>query len=212
MPNDWTARACCRRAATCGRAGGIVEHSGADPVLAEADAPVLAEGLPPPAREPRLALHEGAHAVLGTVLDADVEGARIGGADSAKVFFRAGAPVPHRVAMLMAGDVAGRWSERIVWRPGDEELRWLHERIREIDLGGCDSCRAMFWIVTEDQKRTEAEIFARWREIEAQTIEIVRRHDVWHSIKRVADALIEHGEINGERIRALVDCDSIHIN
>lgn len=208
---SWASRACCQRAAACGRAVAYVEPAGADPVLAATDAPVIAEGLPQPAREPRLAFHEASHSVIGVALGADVWGARIGGADSASVHFPPGSPVPHRVAMLLSGEIGERWSARTVWRPGDDELRWFHQRVREVDLGGCDSCRSMFWVVTEDQKRTEAEVFARWREIEAQTIEIVRRPDVWLSIKRVADALMEYGEIDGERIRALIDCEPVTI-
>lgn len=212
MSNDWTARACCVRAASCGRAGGFIEPADHPPVLAAPDAPVLADGVPQPGREPRLAYHEGAHVVLGMILGADVDGARIGGSDSARVFFRAGAPVPYRVAMLLAGEIAERWTARAVWRPGDEELRWFHERIREVDLGGCDSCRAMFLIVTEDQRRTEADVFARWREIEAQTIEVVKRPDVWRSIKSVADALLEYGELNEMQIRSLIQCEPVEIN
>lgn len=211
MSGDWTYRACCPRAHDYGRQGGMVEPAGQPPVLAAVDAPVIAEGLARPAREPRLAFHEGAHSVLGVALGADVGGARIGGSDSARVFFRAGAPVPHRAAMLLAGDIAERWSNRTIWRPADEDLRWFHERIREVDLGGCDSCRAMFHIVIEDQKRDEAEIFTRWREIEAQVIEVVKRPDVWRSIKSVADALLEHGEIDGQTIRSLITCNSIEI-
>mgnify|MGYP001765606236 CR=1 FL=1 len=212
MPGDcWTMRACCARAAAYGRASGFIEPAGADPVLAEADAPVVSERLPRPAREPRLAFHEGGHAVLGVALGADVQGARVGGSDSALVFFRTDAPVPARVAMLLAGEIAERWHSRVVWRPGDDEMRWFHQRVREVDLGGCDSCRAMFHIVIEDQGRDEAHVFARWREIEAQTIAVVQRPDVWRSIKRVADALLEHGEINDERIRALVDCEPFTI-
>lgn len=210
--DTWAVRACCARAATCGRALAFTERSDAGPTIAAVDAPVIAENLPQPIREPRLALHEGGHCVIAALLGADVEGARIGGADSTQVFFRPGSTVPARVATLLAGDIAERWSARITWRPDDAELRWFHQRVREVDLGGCDSCRAMFHIVAEDQKRTEAEIFARWREIEAQTIEIVKHPDVWRSIKSVADTLIEHGEIDGERIRALVDCEPIHIH
>lgn len=210
-PDGWTMRACCARAAACGRLGGMIEPADAAPTLATVDAPIIAEELPRPAREPRLAYHEGAHAVLGTVLGAEVLGARIGGADSAQVYFPPGAAVPARVAMLLSGEVAERWTARVVWRPGDDELRWFHQRVREVDLGGCDSCRAMFLIVTEDQKRAEAEIFARWREIEAQTIEIVKRSDVWRSIKSVADALLEHGELDGPTIRSFITCNAIEI-
>ncbi len=210
--NDrWTLRACCARAAACGRAVAFTEPSGAGPTIAAADAPVVADGLPQPAREPRLAVHEASHAVIGAMLGADVEGARIGGADSAQVAFLPGAPIQHRVAMLLAGEIAERWHSRVVWRPDDVELAWFHERVREVDLGGCDSCRAMFDIVIEDQKRTEAEVFARYREIEAQTIEAVKRPDIWRSIKTVAGALMEHGEIDGERIKSLVKCESITI-
>mgnify|MGYP000948436181 CR=1 FL=1 len=213
MPGDgWTMRACCARAAACARVGGFVEPAEAVPNLAAVDAPIIAEGLPRPAREPRLTYHEAGHVVLGAALGADVLGARVGGADSASVHFPPGSPVSARVAMLVAGDIAGRWMDRTIWRPGDEELHWFHQRVREVDLGGCDSCRATFHIVTEDQRRTETEVFARWRAIEAQTIAVAQRPDVWRSIKRVADTLLEQGELDGPTIRSLITCNAIEIH
>ena len=189
---------------------GFVEREGNSASPATDGAPVLARAVAPLV-SPSVAAHEASHAVVGFLLGADVAFARIGVSALAGFAFEPDAPRRYRVAASLAGPIAEAWSPRWIVRQSDADLRWYRDRIRDADLGNCDWCRAMFWTIGENSRRDEAETFARYREIEAQTIDIVKRPDVWRSIKSVADALMEHGEIDGERIKALVNCDPITI-
>lgn len=211
MGADLVLRACCRTAVECGRRVGFVESESNPNSIATEGAPVLVRDVAPLVTPP-VAAHEASHAVVGLLLGADVAFARIGVSASAGFGFREDAPRHHRVAAYLAGPVAENWSARWTVRQSDEDLRWYRDRIRDADMGNCDHCRAMFWTIAENTRRDEAETFARYREIEAHTIAIIQRPNVWRSIKSVANALIEHGEIDGERIKALVNCESINIS
>jgi len=211
MAGEVVLRACCRTATNCGRLVGFVEREDNPLSPAMPDAPILARG-PALLVSPAVAAHEAAHAAVGLLLGAEVSFARIGVSASAGFAFEPNAPRRHRVAASLAGPIAEAWSARWVIRQSDEDMKWYRDRVFDVDLGNCDFCKAMFWTVTENTRLDESATFARYREIEAQTIEIVKRPDVWRSIKSVADVLLEHGEINGERINALVNCNHIHIN
>lgn len=204
-------RACCRTAAACGRRVGFVESESNPNSIATEGAPVLARNVAPLV-SPAVAAHEAGHSVVGLLLGADVPFARIGVSASAGIVFEENAPRRHRAAAFLAGPIAENWSARWVIRQSDADLKWYRDRIREVDLGNCDWCRAMFWTIAENTRLDETAAFTRYREMEAQTIEVVRRRDVWRSIRRVADALLEHGALDGERIKALVDCEPINIS
>ncbi len=210
MSSDLVLRACCVTAVECGRRVGYVEREANPASNAIEGAPVLARNVEPLVA-PSVAAHEAAHAVVGLLLGASVPFARIGISASAGIVFEEGAPRRHRVAAFLAGPIGENWSARWVIRQSDADLKWYRDRIRDADLGNCDYCRAMFWTIGENSRRDEVETFARYREIEAQTIAAVQRSDVWRSIKFVADALLEHGELNEMQVRSHIQCEPIEI-
>jgi hypothetical protein len=50
----------------------------------------------------------------------------------------------------------------------------------------------------------DAALIAVYRDYEAQTLELLRRPAIWQSIERVADALLETGELSNDEASALV--------
>lgn len=203
----WSHRACCATSAACGRNYGFTEPSEASPVLSSVGAPVLIENMPRPARTPGLAFHEAGHAVIWSALGIIVESAKIGGSDSVTSIVPPGVPHSAIVGGQLAGEIAEWWRDGVVWRRHEHELTWLYRRCLNLDVGNCDNCRAMLHIVAEDLSRPESGVIARWREIEAQMIRTIQRIDVWHSIIRVAETLLEHGEIDTKTLEVLAKCE-----
>ncbi|MFG1418913.1 hypothetical protein V5F38_12175 [Xanthobacter sp. V0B-10] len=158
--------------------------------------------------EPRwvnVALHEAGHAVVAIGLGARVNGAQIDGAPLASIDF-SGVLWRASVMILEAGDIAKNWGVQWHDSPCDEELVEHARAIRELPFGFCDRCRTFIQIVSKiGLDVPDTEYLKCYRDLEGQTIDIVRRRNVWTAIEELADALMEHGVLTGQQVHDIVE-------
>ena len=192
----WSLYACCH--ATPAK-GAWVAPDGALPLLPRAG-PVLQSGLPAPAPYVAAAAHEASHAVAAVALGGHCIRATITGQPHAITILDG---VSAQVAVALAGDIGDLAHRHIVRRPFDREVMPFLIRAEAGCAGGCDLCRAARLSVFIAPHGDLGAALAKFRAIEAQTIELMTAPRVRAAVGRVAALLERDGEVSGEAVHRI---------
>ncbi|MCK0206844.1 hypothetical protein MWN33_02230 [Starkeya koreensis] len=185
----------------CGEGTGFIE-----PVALPAGCETMARStvqriveMPPPPRERARAVHEAAHAVTHHMAGERIEFVRVDAPAMVRI-------TPGRISnatrllSLMVGVAAEQRLVRMTYRTPDAALTPYVEAVKALAMGGCDKCRALTIIAAEIGVDAAAETYAtRFRKEEDRAETFVREPVVWSSIVEIADELMKHGRIDGER-------------
>lgn len=171
--------------------------------LTQADAAAPAFELPVFERNRVIAHHEAAHvavalACTGTVSEVTID----------RGVYLADAKVPDAaswriyIAFTLAGDIAGRWTNRWTIPIAPADLAWTLKAVRSCGGGRCDICQAVRTATVGLRHPPDDEIVAELRSIEAATTAFVQAPTNWTFIRRLADLLIQLGTVTGVEISA----------
>ena len=181
------------------------EREGAAAPLLSADDQFLTDEADLPAiplpnfRERRLAVHESAHVVAALALGATPSGVSIDGR-----------PVTHTgrardwrgdVAVSLAGPLGETYGvARTLIALPTSELDWTIAAVRGCGGGRCDVCQAVRSVVVGLRHPPDETVIAEFRRIERLTADFVSAPGPRVHIARLADFLMEHGELTGDEI------------
>lgn len=201
MGRACVARTCCRRAAERAgeRAPAFIEPADAPAVFAMPDTTVVAELPAPPAPTLETAIHEAAHAVMALAVGAGVNGASLA-LNPLADWTCGGIDWRGRVAVSIAGDIAGNWNSRLVARPDDAELQFHIDGIRLMDFGRCDACQAMMIIIANNKFASDEDVMSIYREVETKVISFITRREIFNIITKLARKLLDEIEMSGEDV------------
>lgn len=157
-----------------------------------------AKPVSPPPREYRIAVHEAAHAVVAHVLKRTIDTVTINGQPHVSYI----ASSAHRAALAMIA-MAADHAERLLlqkheYRPETADVISTFNSIRQFEFGGCDRCLVAFAIIQmHGPGASDETLLATYRALEAQAIEILRTPIIASAIRKLAEVLMQQGEIDG---------------
>ena len=102
----------------------------------------------------------------------------------------------------MAGPVAERWRDRWIVRPDDKALMADLARVRGLEGGPCDACRAARAAIVETGHGADAAAIDRLRELESFALDAVRSPPIWRAIRALAISLMAEGTLDGDAAEA----------
>jgi hypothetical protein len=146
------------------------------------------------------AFHEAAHAAVALALGASIIGLKSVGQPIVWMTDAALPPIA-RAAVSIAGPVGERWHRRHVHVDGDAMLAGYVER--SAFGGSCDKCKSIREIREAAPDVTDGDLFALYRQVEAATVELVRRPAIWRAIEEIANAAMRHGSLLGDEIEQI---------
>lgn len=196
-------RPCCRDAARDLGAAAPFFQADLQIFLTEADSSAPTVELPVSKRNRMKAYHESGHAALALASGGAVEHVTID-----RGVYLADARVPNEaswrtyIAFTLAGDIAGRWSNRWTIPIAPIELDWTLNAVRRCGGGRCDICQAVRTATVGLRHPANDVIVAEIRIIEAATAEFIQDPTNWRFIRRLADLLVARGTLTGEEITA----------
>lgn len=148
-------------------------------------------------------LHEGAHAVAAFAFGVPVIGLRVAG--QGVVNF--GGPMTALVdaVVALAGPIGELWGRRHSHASPDAIVASYGDRSRF--GGGCDWCLACRALRRAVPDLADRDLPAFFRQIEAVTLDLLRRPPVWRAVSEVADAAMQRHTLLGDEIEAVVAKD-----
>jgi hypothetical protein len=151
---------------------------------------------------PSVCHHEAGHAVIAIHFGASVEQVNVDRSCSASPTFGNAATLEAKVCTYQAGNIAETWLTRRIDRPFDTDFAFSIASARARQRYSCDMCLSIRAIINAHLVASDGELITTYRQFEAQTIALVQRPDVWRSIKAVASALAEHGQLDDNGVRS----------
>jgi hypothetical protein len=158
--------------------------------------------LPARARAEADAFHEAGHCAVGIALGWPVVAVTIDG--PAHVRWVGGCrPRAEVAAVAMAGAIAERWRNRWIVRPDDKALLADLARVRGLEGGACDQCRAARAAIVETGHGPDAAAINRLRDLELWTIDAIKSPPIWAAIRALATKLMAEGTQDGAGVEAI---------
>ena len=205
MRETFRVRQCCVAALASGPAG-VLEPVDVPPERELSGAVIKARVSLEPVRDRSAALHEAAHFATGHALGAEAAAVTIDRGPHV-VWERPAENASLAAMVALAGEIGQRWAaHRLVAPDHPDDVRELIRAIKNLEHGRCDKCQATLAICRlVGASAPDPKFIAKFREIEAATVEIVRLPKVTRAICVIADELMKQGTLDGPAARALVE-------
>lgn len=166
---------------------------------------VDAKPMSPPPRDYRIAVHEAAHAVVAHGLGCVIGSITIEGQPHV-AYHASSTGRAARALTAMAADHAERLLlSRHEFRPENDDVIASFNSVRQMEFGGCDKCLTAFAIFgIHGASASDETLLATYRALEAQTIDILRTPITASAIRKLAEVLMQQGEIDGPAAHQII--------
>lgn len=194
---EYTIRQCC---ADAPEGVGFTTAPGEEPRPRTGE--VIARLSEPPRLAPGVAAHEAGHGILAIVLGGGCDWIVLGHQPQAATRITG---LVNQIAVFLAGPLAQRVSLGHLAMEPVASLRDVIARVEACGGGSCDRCESARRASLLAPIGDEPAILELVREIEFETLQIIRDPDVREAIREVAGILEERGEITGAEVHAIAD-------